>query len=76
MYTQIIVAKESPARVAIPAELVGHKLRVNIEDEGPANTLDSEKIAGSTIEEILSHFCAIQIDTRGFKFDRDEANRR
>lgn len=76
MYTQVIVATESPAKVDIPNELVGHKLRVNIEDEGPVGSKVSKITQGATPEEILAHFRAIKIDTRGFKFDREEANLR
>ena len=76
MYTQIIVANESPAQVVIPKELVGHTLRISIEDEGVMGTKDLKSGAPSTVEEILSRFRAIQIDTKGFKFDREEANRR
>lgn len=74
MYTQTIIPQNESLLLSVPKELVGHLVRVTFDDlESPK---DSSKANGQSLQDILSHFSAIRIDTRGFSFDRDEANQR
>jgi hypothetical protein len=71
MFTQVITPTENPVILNLPQELLGHKVKVTVDDlENNGNR------RFSSIEEVLSHFKAISLDTRGFKFDREEANAR
>jgi len=71
MFTQVITPTENPVILEIPKELLGHKVKVTVDDlSGNGNG------HFATIEEVLSNFSAVKIDTRGFDFDRDEANAR
>jgi hypothetical protein len=71
MYTQVITPLENPVTLEIPRELLGHQIKVTMDD---MEVNGHEHIA--SLEDVLSHFTAVRIDTRGFTFDRDEANAR
>ncbi len=71
MYTQIITPTESSIVLDVPAELRGHTIKVTMDEVG-----DNGKKQFSSVEEFLSHFKAVRIDTKGWKFNRDEANER
>ena len=71
MFTQIITPTGESVVLDVPAELRGHTLKITMDDIGE----NGKKRFGS-VEEVLSHFTAIRLDTRGWKFNRDEANER
>jgi len=72
MFTQTLIPKDESLLLSVPRELVGHLVRVTIDD------LESKKGESHerSIQEILTHFSAVRIDTRGFSFNREEANQR
>ena len=71
MFTQVITPTEDHITLEVPEELRGHRIEVTMND------LETNGHAHfASIEEALSHFTAVKIDTRGFTFDRDEANAR
>ena len=71
MFTQVITTNEDHVTLEVPQELRGHKIEVTMND---LETIGHNPYA--SVEDVLSHFTAIKIDTRGFKFNRDEANQR
>lgn len=71
MYTQVITPITNPVALNVPVELLGHKVKVTMDDlETNGHT------RATSIEEVLLQFTAIKIDTHGFTFDREEANAR
>jgi len=76
MYTQIFNVTEDSILVPIPEHLRGHTVEVKIDDLGTNGRTRPGNRRFSSVEEALSHFTAASIDTRGFKFDREEANKR
>ena len=67
----VITPTENPVVLEIPKELLGHKVKVTVDD------LESNGHSRfASIQEALSNFNAIEIDTRGFSFDREDANAR
>ncbi len=76
MYTHIFKVTEDSLVIPIPEDLRGHTVEVKIDDLGTNGKPRPGNRHFSSIEEALSHFTAASIDTRGFKFDREEANRR
>lgn len=75
MYSQTLIPTQDSLVVAVPKELVGHRLKVTIDDLGDAGLI-KQNGTPRTLDELLNSFTAVKIDTRGFKFDRDEANSR
>ena len=74
MYTQTIIPQKESVLLAVPKELVGHLVRITIDDLESVGGISPAN--AKSIPDILSHFSAIAIDTRGFSFNRDEANQR
>ncbi len=75
MYTQIITPTEKSILLEVPGELIGHQLWVTFaEVAGKGNEEDKPQFA--SVEEVRKHFNAIRLDLRGYRFDREEANRR
>jgi len=72
MYTQIITPTEDSITVSVPREMIGHPVKVTLDEIEKT----SDKPTFSSVEEVHAHFKAVRIDTRGWKFDREEANRR
>ena len=71
MFTQIITPTEKSIMLDVPREMIGHKLKVTLDRiEG------KKKPIFNTVEEVHAAFNAVRIDTRGWKFNRDEANER
>jgi hypothetical protein len=75
MYSQTLIPTEDSLVVAVPKELVGHRLKVTIDDLGDAGLVKTGETPRS-LDEILAAFSAVKLDTLGFKFDREEANSR
>jgi hypothetical protein len=71
MYTQIITPTEESIVIEVPEELRGHTIKVTMDEVG-----ENGKKQLSSVEEFLSQFKAVRIDTKGWKFNRDEANER
>ena len=71
MYTQIFKVTADSVVVPIPEELRGHTIEVTIDDLG---TNGAKRFA--SVEEALAQFSPPTLDTRGWKFNRDEANER
>ncbi len=71
MYTQIITPTEESIVLEVPEELRGHTITVTMDE-----VVENGKKRFSSVEEYLSHFKAVRIDTKGWKFNRDEANER
>ena len=74
MYTQIMTPTENSLTVSVPHEMIGHTVRVTLDEIENEQRPDISQFA--SIEEVHAHFNAIQLDLRGWKFDRQEANRR
>jgi hypothetical protein len=55
--------------------MIGHKLKVTF-DEVIKNGKETDQPPVFVREEVHAHFNVVSIDTRGWKFDREEANRR
>lgn len=75
MYTQIITPTEESMVLDVPREMIGHAIKVTF-DELAENGKETDIPQFSSVEEVHRHFNAVSIDTRGWKFDREEANRR
>jgi hypothetical protein len=75
MYSQTLIPTQDSLVVAVPKELVGHRLKVTIDDLGDAGLVNTDD-KPRTLDDILAAFIAVKLDTRGFKFDREEANSR
>jgi hypothetical protein len=71
MYTQIITPTEESIVLEVPEELRGHTITVTMDE-----VVENGKKQFSSVDEFLSHFQAVRIDTKGWKFNRDEANER
>ncbi|MGH2637748.1 MAG: hypothetical protein ACRDF4_00435 [Rhabdochlamydiaceae bacterium] len=71
MYTQIITPTDRQALIDIPEDLLGRQLKVTVDP-----VKEEPKPIFNTIEEVHAAFNAVRIDTRGWKFNRDEANER
>ena len=71
MFTQIITPTEKSIVLEVPEELRGHTIEITMNDIG-----ENGKKRFSSVEEVLSHFTAVRFDTKGWKFNRDEANER
>jgi hypothetical protein len=76
MFTQIITPTEKSIILDVPEELLGHTIEVTLEDLGTNGATSPGNRVFSSIEEVHAHFNAVRIDTRGWKFDREEANQR
>jgi hypothetical protein len=76
MFTQIITPTEETIVLEVPEELRGHTVEVILSDLGANGETSPGNRVFSTVEEVHAHFNAVSIDTRGWKFDREEANRR
>ena len=76
MFTQIITPTEESVVLEVPKELRGHTIEVTLSDLGANGATSPGNRVFSTVEEVHAHFNAVSIDTRGWKFDREEANRR
>ena len=74
MYTQTIIPQNEAYLLSVPKELVGHLVRITIDDLESVKESSASK--SQSLQDILAHFSAITIDTRGFSFDREEANQR
>ncbi len=71
MFTQIITPTQESIVLDVPREMIGHKVKVTLDPiERP------QKPIFNTVEEVHAAFNAVRIDTRGWKFNRDEANER
>jgi len=71
MFTQIITPTEESIMLDVPREMIGHKVKVTLD------TIERrKKPIFNTVEEVHAAFNAVRIDTRGWKFNRDEANER
>ncbi len=70
-HTQIITTTDASIVLEVPEDLRGHTIEVTMNEIG-----ENGKKRFSSIEEVQAHFKAVRIDTRGWKFDREEANRR
>lgn len=69
MIRTIIKAKKNYLTIRLPNEYVGKQLEViafMLEEETEENLSKKKKVS----------FDAVSVDTRGFKFNRDEANER
>jgi hypothetical protein len=75
-HTQIISTAEASIVLEVPEDLRGHTIEVILADLGPNGTTRPGDRVFSSVEEVHAHFNAVRIDTRGWKFDREEANRR
>jgi len=75
MFTQIITPTEKSIMLDVPREMIGHKVKVTF-DEVLENGKETDQPQFSSVEEVHAHFNAIELDLRGYKFDREEANRR
>lgn len=71
MFTEIIIPRERSVRLDVPEEMVGHRVRVTVDD-----IEEKRSKRPKTIEEALAQFPPPSLDTRGWKFNRDEANER
>jgi hypothetical protein len=72
MFTEIIVPRETSVTLNVPRKMVGHRVRITLDDmEGNPRSLRAR-----TAQEALAQFSAPRLDTRGWKFNRDEANER
>ncbi len=71
MYTQIITPTEESIVLDVPPEMIGHPLKVTVDDLG-----ENGKKRFSSGEEFHAQFRAVRLDLRGWKFNRDEANER
>ncbi|HWF43298.1 MAG TPA: hypothetical protein VG537_01525 [Candidatus Kapabacteria bacterium] len=71
MFTQIITPTEKSIILEVPEELRGKTIEITMNDIG-----ENGQKRFSSVEEVLSHFTAIRLDTKGWKFNRDEANER
>jgi hypothetical protein len=76
MFTQIITPTEESILLEVPEELRGHTLEVTIEDLRTKGATSPGNRLFTSVEEVHAHFNAVRIDTRGWKFDREEANQR
>lgn len=71
MFTEIIIPQERSVRLEVPEEMVGHRVRVTMDD------MEAKKaMRPKTIAEVLARFSPPRLDTLGWKFNRDEANER
>lgn len=71
MYTQIITPTQPKTLIDIPIDMVGKPVKVTVDP-----MKEEEKPIFRTVEEVHAHFKGVTIDTRGWKFNRDEANER
>jgi hypothetical protein len=70
-HTQIITTTDASVVLEVPEELRGHPFKVTLD---PLE--QRKKPIFNTVEEVHAAFNAVRIDTRGWKFNRDEANER
>ena len=71
MFTQIITQTEESIVLEVPKELRGHTIQITLDDLGK-----NGKKRFHSVEEALAQFSTPTLDTRGWKFNRDEANER
>ena len=76
MYTQTLIPREESLILPVPKALVGHRLRVTIDDLGESRETAPHNGESNSLDDLLRKFSATRLDTYGFRFDRDEANRR
>ena len=71
MFTQIITPAQASIVLEVPKELQGHTIQITMDDLGK-----NGKKRFHSVEEALAQFSPPTLDTRGWKFNRDEANER
>ncbi|MDR0505431.1 MAG: hypothetical protein LBH32_01240 [Dysgonamonadaceae bacterium] len=70
MIRTVFIPKTDKVVFSLPKEYVGKEIEVTIL---PANDISDEYI---TPDKRKTSFTAVSLDTRGWKFDREEANAR
>jgi hypothetical protein len=75
MYTQIITPTKKSIELEVPRDMIGHTIKVTF-DELTENGKEMDTPQFSSADEVHRYFDALRLDLRGYKFDREEANRR
>ncbi len=72
MFTEVIIPQKTSVVLEVPQEMVGHRVRVTFDDIGVNRPGNRPR----TVAEALEQFSLPRLDTRGWRFNRDEANER
>jgi hypothetical protein len=72
MFTEIVIPQEASLTLEVPKEMIGHRVRITVDDIEKT----AQQKRPKTVTEALAQFSKPTLDTRGWKFNRDEANER
>jgi len=75
MFRQILIPSSTDINISIPVSFVGKEIEITAHRIAHNKKLKRRKMA-TKWEDIVKFYRSINVDTKDYKFDREEANER